>query len=1655
MASLVATTVNGNLTPSANGTHNLGASTAYWKNAYLEDTAINGTLYAGGTLTAAGNLDIAQYLRHTGDTNTQIRFESSQITIGTSGGCRMSFNADEKLYFYTGTTPTLALTLDTSQAATFAGTVKIGSATTTGGKLMVSSSDNTVYDASQASHQRDEGSTLMINNESTTAGSFSQLLLRNRSSNVGGCRIVSIDSGADDSELAIVTGDTNESMRILGDGNVGIGTTNPGQLLEVGNDGNSDYALIGPTKIGGGMGHGDYAGFSHRSMGGTSNYCLLQYSDGNTYLNAASGKTIHLRVSNSNILKVTGSLATFDVGALFNGYIELDAGLKDKDGSFGTNGYVLTTDGSGDVTWAASPGAGSVDGTGTAGKMTKWSDSDTVTDSSFLSESGSQLTNTASVVDCTTSSFQLRLSNYGRLGVGTNSASSPFISYLGDGSTWSGDNALIRAFNGGDRGAKGHANGSNLFKLDFSDACAMIVNKDGKVGIGTAAPNSTLDVLIAARSTTFAASNGATWHDLIVRNPNNTQNAAVGLAFELNSTYHSNAAAGIAAVKEVGSSDYGAGLAFVTRPQSAVAEERVRITASGSVGIGTASPDSKLEIAGGNYNTSLKIKGAGSNTGIQFEDSDGNTDGYIYAISGTIGFLDTGADWTIQSKNDDYIRFSTNGNTEHMRIVSDGNVGIGTDAPASKLHLYEETNNTNTVSHLLTIDSMSSGTTAVGFGGGIQFRGERSGGTLQGMGRIQCIADVNTSSNLSSALTFHTATSGVNSEKVRISNLGSVGIGTDAPVTLLDVYHATHSQVTISSAGNQDSSLSLIEQSTSAPFGSASVYGFQWKYDGGDNKLYLSSGVDTNVVNRLTVQRDDGNVGIGGVTAPSTKLHVEGQGTFANNGANIILKNTWSSGNQDILFGGGSVSTGAANNTAARIRSLATAPGGAATGDLLFTVNSGDTFVDALYIQEDGKVGIGTATPYRNLHIYQAANSDNFEGALQTGGTSAALGGYFGYNSTSSGRLSIISLNNTGGANAKIYLGFGLDGDGSPTTEVMTLDQNKLVTFGGGLQVPNQGTYSGLNTSGTSVPLLAVTSSNELMFGSNAVGNAGHPIRFLSKYITFEPAGALGVPVETMRVTNGTAISVGSVGIGTDAPTRLLTLENNTGTVVNQSQLRINNAGAGDSYIYMYAGADWSFGIDNSDADKFKFNISNDVSDGTEVLTLQRDGNVGIGTDNPLTPLHIYTDSASAREIFFDNDGSGEVGITFRTDRKTNGALTGFIRFDANDAGDNNTRYATIEAYSDDVTGGAEDGRLTFSTMVGATDTETMHIVGGNVGIGTDAPGQLLHVYKAGVLEPNFQSTTGRVGLQLNAGAAGDVSWILYSGYPAAGDFNIRESGVANHFVIKKTTGSVGIGIATPDHNLHVSYASTVTDTTAGFLSGTAGPGIRLQNTSNTASTYFPIDFRCSDADARIAFQYSGVSNQGQIIFITEANSTSPKFGIYDRGDGATKILVNDTATSTAPTKTFHAKWSSSNTAADSGEGFLGGTAGTGVLLENTNSTAGIYANLDFRAYDADARIAVKRDAANTADFWFVQDNNGAAKHTVVIKANGCVGIGTHTPANLFNVYGGNDIDPSSGGAVQMSICCDRKWIYHFSGNECNCVVFWPQLFRKIFSFND
>lgn len=86
-----------------------------------------------------------------------------------------------------------------------------------------------------------------------------------------------------------------ERVRITRSGNVGIGTTvTPAAKLEVNGDIKTDRAFIGD------VGHGDFAGFSHKDNGTTGDYALLQHTGGTTILNASSGKNIHFRINNAD-----------------------------------------------------------------------------------------------------------------------------------------------------------------------------------------------------------------------------------------------------------------------------------------------------------------------------------------------------------------------------------------------------------------------------------------------------------------------------------------------------------------------------------------------------------------------------------------------------------------------------------------------------------------------------------------------------------------------------------------------------------------------------------------------------------------------------------------------------------------------------------------------------------------------------------------------------------------------------------------------------------------------------------------------------------------------------------------------------------------------------------------------------------------------------------------------------------------------------------------------------------------------------------------------------------------------------------------------------------------------------------------------------------
>ena len=389
-------------------------------------------------------------------------------------------------------------------------------------------------------------------------------------------------------------------------------------------------------------------------------------------------------------------------------------------------------------------------------------------------------------------------------------------------------------------------------------------------------------------------------------------------------------------------------------------------------------------------------------------------------------------------------------------------------------------------------------------------------------------------------------------------------------------------------------------------------------------------------------------------------------------------------------------------------------------GKMLFQT-SGSSYSTKLAIQIDGNVGIGTDSPTTLLHTNRPAVG--LSGSAVTALTTSTVTNigvklsFTGGANSNNNIIGGISLGNTGEEYAGLY---ALDGGASAATDLAL-----FVGTASGITEAVKIDSSGNVGIGTSTPSyrLEVQASVTSDWLSRIYNTAttSNPSGLL---VRIDDADSTGI---ILGVHNGTYQMVvkgdGNVGIGTATPI---------------SKLQVEGGTTGMHVTDTYATSSGSLNLAYNDASDYgKIQAADSVA--YRALSLNPSGgNVGIGTTAPATPLHIHTNSASAREIFFDNDGSGEVGITFRTDRKTNGALTGFIRFDANDAGDNNTRYATIEAYSDDVTGGAEDGRLTFSTMVGATDTETMHIVGGSVGIGTTTPEEILNLESSGAVTPGL-----------------------------------------------------------------------------------------------------------------------------------------------------------------------------------------------------------------------------------------------------------------------------------------------------------------------------
>jgi len=134
----------------------------------------------------------------------------------------------------------------------------------------------------------------------------------------------------------------------------------------------------------------------------------------------------------------------------------------------------------------------------------------------------------------------------------------------------------------------------------------------------------------------------------------------------------------------------------------------------------------------------------------------------------------------------------TDAAAERMRIHTNGNVGIGTDSPASILHLSAKPAAGSVPYEMLRLENIEPpeyNNMVAGQGPSITFYVPEGDQTTGIGGQLAVVRESGADSNSSAAMTFWTAADDASvTEKMRITSAGNVGIGTDAPSSALHVH---------------------------------------------------------------------------------------------------------------------------------------------------------------------------------------------------------------------------------------------------------------------------------------------------------------------------------------------------------------------------------------------------------------------------------------------------------------------------------------------------------------------------------------------------------------------------------------------------------------------------------------------------------------------------------------------------------------------------------------------------------------------------------------------------------------------------------------------------------------------------------------------------
>jgi len=613
---------------------------------------------------------------------------------------------------------------------------------------------------------------------------------------------------------------------------------------------------------------------------------------------------------------------------------------------------------------------------------------------------------------------------------------------------------------------------------------------------------------------------------------------------------------------------------------------------------------------------------------------------------------------------------------------ANGNTGIGTGLPAGKLHVFEDTG---------TAPTPTAGTVVLEHGdpGGqssIIFKSKINAGSDFGFISFKDDAGASGESCL--------LTIGVQNETndhIALMPSGNLGIGRTLPKTFVDV----KAGAVIGTGDSPADQHSAPNKGTKVRFGALvneyvgmDVVVKDGTNSGGNSADLAFQTWECNTSASREVMRINGrgNVGIGTAT-PLSKLHIAATGNANPQGNGLLVSNDTAAAGQDAIIGARVNGTSGGNPFISL--DINGSPNGWSVGvdnkdnqSLKFSANASNLVADPkMTLQRNGNLGLGVVIPAGKLHLYEAVGTK----PSATAGTIVLEHGDTG------GQSSIVfkSKNNTGSDYA--FIAFQDDAAIGGTGEAN---------------------------------ILTISTQNEA-----------------NDHIAILPSGNLGVgtaaPLAKLHVKANGGVNPGSNGI----------YVYNESADAGQDAIvtaRVNGANAGNPFISMDIGGvtGWSIGIDNKDSQSLKFsNNWNNLANDTKV-TIQRSGNVGLGTNLPSGRLHIYEATgtvvnANTGSLILEHaNAGGQSSILFKS-RANAGSDFGYISYT-----DNN---------------GGASGEASLLTIGNQNDAED-HIAlmpSGNVGIGTQTPTAKLEVNGRVRITDGTQAD-GRV---LVSDASGFATW--------------------------------------------------------------------------------------------------------------------------------------------------------------------------------------------------------------------------------------------------------------------------------------------------------